>query len=67
MGVSVDEIHVSEFMHATCTRMWTSEERSDKPGSATVFDFHSGKDLARPEAKDFIDNASRALLVRDVK
>jgi hypothetical protein len=47
--------------------MWTSEERSDKPGSATVFDFHSGKDLARPEAKDFVDNASRALLVRDVK
>jgi hypothetical protein len=67
LGASADEIHLSKLIHLTCTRVWTSDERKDKPGSATVFDFHSGKDAARPEAKEFVDTASRVLIVRSVK
>jgi hypothetical protein len=67
LGVFVDEIHLPEAIHLSCTRVWTSQERSDKPDSATIFDFHSGNDAARPAAKEFIDNASRVLVVRDVK
>ncbi|MGA3079904.1 MAG: ankyrin repeat domain-containing protein [Terracidiphilus sp.] len=67
LGAFVDEIHLPDAIHLTCPRVWTSQERSDKPGSATVFDFHSGNDAARPAAKEFIDNASRVLVVRDVK
>jgi hypothetical protein len=67
LGSFIDEIHLPDSIHLTCPRVWTSQERSDKPGSATVFDFHSGNDAARPAAKEFIDNASRVLVVRDVK
>jgi hypothetical protein len=67
LGVAADEVHLPDIFHLSCTRMWTSEERSNKPGSATVFDFHSGADAARPEAKEFVDTASRVLVVRNVK
>jgi ankyrin repeat protein len=67
LGATADEVHLTNSIRLSCTRVWTSQERSDKPGSATVFDFHSGKDAARPEAKEFVDTASRILVVRDVK
>lgn len=67
MGAAADEVHLPDVFHLTCARVWTSQERSDKPGTATVFDFHFGKDAVRPEAKDFVDTASRVLVVRDVK
>jgi len=67
MGAAADEIHLTNSIHLTCTRVWTSDERSDKPGFATVYDFHSGKDAARPEVKEFVDTASRVLVVRNVK
>jgi hypothetical protein len=67
LGAAADEIHLSALFHLTCTRLWTSQERSDKPGSATIYDFHSGSDAARPGAKEFIDTASRVLVVRNVK
>jgi hypothetical protein len=67
MGAAADEVHLTTLIRLTCTRIWTSEERSDKPGMATIFDFHAGKDAARPEAKDFVDTASRVLVVRNVK
>ncbi len=67
LGAAADEIHLTKLIHLSCVRVWTSDERSDKPGSATVFDFHSGKDATRPEIKDFVDTASRVLVVRNVK
>ncbi|MGD0801373.1 MAG: ankyrin repeat domain-containing protein [Terracidiphilus sp.] len=67
LGAFADEIHLTELIHPTCTRIWTSEERSDKPGTVSVFDFRTGKDAARPGAKEFVDNASRVLVVRTVK
>jgi hypothetical protein len=68
LGASADDVHVAtEFIHLTCTRQWTSDERSGKPGSVTVFDFHSGNDAARPDSKEFVDTASRVLLVRTGK
>jgi hypothetical protein len=67
LGATADDIHLPDMIHLTCTRIWTSQERSDKPGSVTIFDFHSGNDAARPGAKEFVDTASRVLLVRDVK
>ncbi|MGD0546393.1 MAG: ankyrin repeat domain-containing protein [Terracidiphilus sp.] len=67
MGVQVDDVHLPDLFHLTCIRVWTSQQRSGKPDSATIFDFHTGKDAARPDAKDFIDTASRVLVVRDVK
>lgn len=67
LGATADEIHLLDSIHLTCTRVWTSEERSDKPGSATVFDFHTGKDAGRPDTKEFVDTACRVLVVRDVK
>jgi hypothetical protein len=67
MGAAADEVHLTEMIHLSCVRVWTSQERAEKAGSATVFDFHSGSDAARPAAKDFVDTASRVLLVRDVK
>lgn len=67
LGAAADEIHLPDFFHVTCTRVWTSQERSGKPGSVTVFDFHSNSDVARPAAKEFIDTACRVLVVRDVK
>jgi hypothetical protein len=67
MGAAADEIHLPDSFHLTCTRVWTSQERSDKPNSVTVFDFHSGSDAARPAAKEFVDTASRVLVVRNVK
>ncbi len=63
-GVAADEIHATDLIHFSCTRQWTSQERSEKPGSATIFDFHSGNDTSRPGSQDFIDTASRVLLVR---
>jgi len=67
LGQAADEIHLTNTIHLTCTRAWTSDERSGKAGMATVFDFHLGKDAARPEAKDFVDTGSRVLVVRAVK
>jgi hypothetical protein len=67
LGASADEVHLPDLIHLSCIRVWTSQERKDKAGSATVFDFHSGSDAARPAAKEFVDTASRVLLVREVK
>jgi hypothetical protein len=67
LGAAADEVHVTDLIHLSCTRLWTSQERSDKPGSVTIFDFHSGNDASRPGSQDFIDTASRALLVRAAK
>lgn len=67
LGAAADEVHVPDMIHLTCTRVWTSQERGDKPGSITVFDFHSGNDATRPDAKEFVDTASRVLMVREVK
>jgi len=67
LGAAADEIHAPDSFHLTCTRVWTSEERSDKPGSVTIFDFHSGNDTARPSTKEFVDTASRVLVVRNAK
>jgi Protein of unknown function (DUF1566)/Ankyrin repeats (3 copies)/Ankyrin repeats (many copies) len=67
IGQAADEVHVTDLIHLSCTREWTSAERSDKPGSVTVFDFHSGSEAARPGAEDFTDMASRVLLVREAK
>ena len=67
MGALADDVHLPDIIHLSCVRVWTSQERSDKAGSATVFDFHSGAEAARPEAKEFVDTASRVLLVREAK
>jgi hypothetical protein len=67
LGQLANEVHVTTAIRLTCTRVWTSEERTDKPGSVTIFDFHSGSDAARPGAQDFVDTASRVLLVRVAK
>lgn len=65
LGAAVDEVHLTDLIRVTCTRVWTSEAHSDKPDSATEYDFHAGKDAARPAAKDFVDTASRVLVVRN--
>jgi hypothetical protein len=67
IGQAADEVHLSELIHLSCTRVWTSQVRADKPGSVTIYDFHSGTDAARPEAASFTDTASRVLLVRNAK
>ena len=68
LGAAADDVHVAtDLIHISCTRQWTAQETDAKSGSATVFDFHSGKDAARPDSPDFIDTASRVLLVRAVK
>jgi len=67
LGASVDEIHLPDSFHLTCIRVWTSQERTDKPGSVTAFDFHSGTDTARPGTREFVDMAARVMVVRDVK
>ncbi|MGA2651717.1 MAG: ankyrin repeat domain-containing protein [Terracidiphilus sp.] len=68
LGAAADDVHVTtELIHISCTRQWTAQETDAKSGSATVFDFHSGKDAARPDSPEFIDTASRVLLVRDNK
>jgi hypothetical protein len=67
LGQAADDIHVSDLIHLSCVREWTSEERADKPGSVAVFDFHAGNDALRPNKEDFIDTAGRVLLVRDTK
>lgn len=65
LGATADDVLTStELIHLSCTRIWTSEERAEKPGFATIFDFHAGTDTARPDSKDFVDTASRVLLVR---
>ncbi len=64
LGAAADEVHVTDLIHLSCTRQWTSEERSDKPGWGTLFDFHNGKDTSRPGSADFTDTASRVLPVR---
>jgi ankyrin repeat protein len=67
LGAAADEVHITDLIRLGCTREWTSQERSDKPGSVTIFDFHSGVDAARPGAPEFVDTASRVLLVRTGK
>ena len=68
LGAAADDVHVAtDLIHISCTRQWTAQETDAKSGSATVFDFHSGKDAARPDSPEFIDTASRVLLVRAVK
>lgn len=67
LGATADEIHVTKLIRLTCVRVWTSDESSEKPGYAMTFDFHAGKDAARPDNKDFVDTASRVLLVRTMK
>jgi hypothetical protein len=68
LGAAADEVHIAtELIHLTCTRDWTSQESVAKPSFAAEFDFHSGNDAARPESQDFIDTASRVLLVRSAK
>jgi len=64
LGQAANDVHLTGLIRLTCTREWTSQERSDKPGSVTIFDFHSGNDATRPASQDFIDTASRVLLVR---
>jgi hypothetical protein len=67
LGAIADEIHLTESIHLSCTRLWTSEERSGKQGWATIFDLHTGSDAGRPGTKEFVDTASRVLVVRDAK
>jgi hypothetical protein len=67
LGAQIDEVHLTDAIHLSCTRLWTSQERSGKPGWATVFDLHAGTDAGRPGTKEFVDTASRVLVVRDVK
>ncbi|MGD0831462.1 MAG: ankyrin repeat domain-containing protein [Terracidiphilus sp.] len=67
LGAAADDIHTLDSFHLTCTRVWTSQERTDKPETATVFDFHTGKETTRPGNKDFVDTSCRVLEVRDVK
>jgi hypothetical protein len=67
LGAAADEVHVTDLIHLSCTRLWTSQERSDRPGSVTIFDSRSGNDASRPGSQDFIDTAGRALLVRPGK
>jgi hypothetical protein len=67
LGELTNEVHITELIRLTCTREWTSQERRDKPGSVTIFDFHSGNDAARPGTQEFVDTASRVLLVRTTK
>jgi hypothetical protein len=68
LGAAADEVHVTtELIHISCTRQWTAQETDAKAGSAKVFDFHSGNDAARPATPEFIDTASRVLLVRAAK
>jgi len=64
LGATANEVHLTELIRLSCTREWTSQMRSDKPGSVTIYDFHSGIDAARPAAQEFVDTASRVLLVR---
>jgi len=64
LGEAADEVHITDVIYLTCTRLWTSEERGDKPGSVTVYDFHAGSEVSRPASADFNDTASRVLLVR---
>ena len=68
LGAAADEVHVAtELIHVSCTRQWTAQEMDAKAGFATVFDFHSGSNAARPDTPDFTDMASRVLLVRAAK
>jgi hypothetical protein len=67
LGQAADEVHVGDLIHLSCTREWTSQPRSDKPDSVTIFDFHTGSEASRPNSDSFTDTASRVLLVRDVK
>jgi hypothetical protein len=68
LGQAADEVHLAtDLIHLSCTREWTSQEQSGKPGSVTIYDFHSGNDAARPGVKEFTDTGSRVLLVRAVK
>lgn len=68
LGAAADDVHVAtELIHISCTRQWTAQDTDAKSGSATVFDFHSGKDAARPDTAEFVDTASRVLLVRAAK
>jgi Protein of unknown function (DUF1566)/Ankyrin repeats (3 copies) len=67
LGAAADEVHVPDTIHLTCTRVWTSEKRGEKPGLVTVFDFHTGHDAARPDVKEFVDTASRVMVVRELK
>jgi hypothetical protein len=67
LGTPADEVHLTELISLSGTRVWTSEERNDKPGWVALYDFHSGKDVSRPDTKEFADAASRVLVVRDNK
>ena len=68
LGAVADDVHVTtELIHISCTRQWTAQATDAKAGSAIVFDFHSGNDAARPDSAEFIDTASRVLLVRAAK
>jgi len=68
LGASADDVHVTtDLIHISCPRQWTAQETDAKAGSATVFDFHSGSNAARPDTPEFIDTASRVLLVRAAK
>jgi hypothetical protein len=67
LGQAADEVHATELIHLSCTRFWTSEERPAKPGTVAIFDFHSGSDASRPGAQDFVDTATRVLVVREGK
>jgi uncharacterized protein DUF1566/ankyrin repeat protein len=64
LGQSADEVHVTDLIRTSCVREWTSDEHSDKPGFVTVYDFHAGKEVSRPNVKEFVDTANRVLLVR---
>jgi hypothetical protein len=67
LGQAADEVHVTETIYLSGTRVFTSQEPSDKLGSVILYDFHSGKDVLRPATDGFTDMASRVLLVRDNK
>ncbi|MGA9669286.1 MAG: ankyrin repeat domain-containing protein [Terracidiphilus sp.] len=65
LGAAADDAHIAtDWIRLSCTREWTSQEKEDQPGSATIFDFHSGNDAGRPGSPTFVDTASRVLLVR---
>ena len=68
LGAAADDVHVTtELIHISCPRQCTAQETDAKAGSATVYDFHSGSNAARPDTPEFIDTASRVLLVRAAK
>jgi hypothetical protein len=64
LGAVADDVHLPDAFHLSGVRVWSSQAVGEK---ATLFDFHAGSKATRPQAKEFVDTASRVLMVRDVK